>query len=114
MLVISRNTFLGVALAVGSFLLTAPAPAFGQQAAAQATWKDQAESDLYQSMSKETDPQKKIALFQQWKEKYPTSAMGAYFVPLYVQAIQLVSQPIAALFAAPAQTADQQAASSRP
>ncbi|MBS1876920.1 MAG: hypothetical protein JSU00_27145 [Acidobacteria bacterium] len=64
-------------------------------------------------MSKETDPQKKIALFQQWKEKYPTSAMGAYFVPLYVQAIQLVSQPIAALFAAPAPTADQQAAAQK-
>lgn len=113
MLVISRSTFLGVALAVGSALLSAPSPAFGQQAAAQATWKDQAESDLYQSVTKEADPQKKIALFLQWKEKYPSSAMGAYFVPLYVQAIQTIAQPMGALFAAPTPTADQQAAAQR-
>ncbi len=113
MLVISRSTFLGVALAMGPAFFATASPAFGQQAAAQATWKDQAESDLYQAMSKETDPQKKLALFQQWKQKYPSSAMGAYFLPLYVQTIQTIAAPIGTLFATPTPNADQLAAAQK-
>ncbi len=100
-------------------LLSVPCPAYGQQAAApaaaqgQATWKDQAESDMYQAMSKETDPPKRIQLFQQWKEKYPTSAMGQYFLPLYVQAIQTIAAPLGTLYASPTPTADQIAAAQK-
>src|SRR3974377_1298149 len=100
-LVISRSMFVSVALVSATALFTAPYPAKALQAAAQsgqATWKDQAESDLYQAISKETDAQKKIALFQQWKEKYPSSQMGAYFLPQYVQGIQLLAAPIGTLF----------------
>lgn len=110
MLVISRNTLLRIALAMAPAFLSVPYPASGQEAAAQtgqATWKDQAESDLYQAMSKETDPQKKIQMFQQWKEKYPTSAMGQYFLPLYVQAIQTIAAPLGTLYASPTPSADQ-------
>jgi len=108
-LVISRTMFLNVALASATALFMAPYPAKALQAAAQsgqATWKDQAESDLYQAISKETDPQKKIALFQQWKEKYASSQMGAYFIPQYVQAIQGLAAPIGALFGTATPTAD--------
>jgi hypothetical protein len=117
-LVISRNTLLRFALAVApAFLISMPYPASGQQAAAaqagQATWKDQAESDMYQAMSKETDPQKKIQMFQQWKEKYPTSAMGQYFLPLYVQAIQTIAAPLGALYATPTPNAEQAAAAQK-
>jgi tetratricopeptide (TPR) repeat protein len=112
-LVISRKTFLGVALVLGSAFFTTAVPAAGQAAAAQATWKDQAESDLYQSMTKEADPQKKLALFQQWKEKYPASGMGAYFQGLYVQAIQTIAGPIGALFGGQATSADQLAAAQK-
>lgn len=116
MLVISRSMFLSIALASATALFTVPTPAKAQAAAqkgGQATWKDQAESDSYQALSKETDPYKKITLFQQWKEKYPSSAMGQYFVPQYIQAIQGISQAIGALFTTPTPTADQQAAAQK-
>ena len=116
MLVISRSMFVSVALVSATALFTAPYPAKALQAAAQsgqATWKDQAESDLYQAISKETDPQKKIALFQQWKEKYPSSQMGAYFLPQYVQGIQLLAAPIGTLFTTGTPSADQQAAAQK-
>lgn len=123
MLVISRTKLLRFALLLGPAALTLPHPALGQAAAqpapqaaaqtAQPTWKDQAESDLYQTLSKEADPQKKIALFQQWKEKYPGSAMSAYFVPVYVQAIQALAAPVGQLYASPTPTADQQAAAQK-
>lgn len=116
MLVSSRTTLLRIAILLAPAVLSMPYPAFGQQAAAQsgqATWKDQAESDLYQQTSKEADPQKKIELFEQWKQKYPESQMGQYFIPLYFQAFQTIAAPVAALFAAPAPTADQQAAAQK-
>ncbi len=40
-------------------------------AQAQPKVKDQAEFDLYTSITKETDPTKKITLLDQWTEKYP-------------------------------------------
>lgn len=36
-------------------------------------WKDRAEYDLVQQITKEANPQTKIALLKQWEEKYPTS-----------------------------------------
>src|SRR5205085_4316129 len=35
--------------------------------------KDQGEFDIYTQAVKETDPVKKLALLDQWKEKYPDS-----------------------------------------
>lgn len=36
-------------------------------------WKDRAEYDLVQQITKEANPQTKVALLKQWEEKYPTS-----------------------------------------
>jgi tetratricopeptide (TPR) repeat protein len=41
--------------------------------AKQPQWKDRAEYDLYDSISKEQNPQTKLGLLGQWKEKYPAS-----------------------------------------
>ncbi len=41
--------------------------------AKQPQWKDRAEYDLYDSISKEQNPQTKLGLLSQWKQKYPTS-----------------------------------------
>ena len=38
-------------------------------------WKDRAEYDLAQQITKETNNQTKLDLLKQWKEKYPTSEM---------------------------------------
>jgi tetratricopeptide (TPR) repeat protein len=68
--------FLTIAVAaVAAFL---PLPSQGQDAAqtpaAQASpWKDRAEYDLYQAITKEQDAAKRVALLSSWKEKYPTS-----------------------------------------
>lgn len=40
---------------------------------AQKNWKDQAEYDLYVSISKATSPDQQLQLLNQWKEKYPES-----------------------------------------
>jgi tetratricopeptide (TPR) repeat protein len=48
--------------------------AWGQaQQQKQPNWKDRAEYDLVQAIEAEKDPNKKIELLNQWKEKYPTS-----------------------------------------
>ena len=39
-------------------------------------WKDRAEYDLYESITKEANAQTKIGLLDQWKQKYPTSEFG--------------------------------------
>ncbi|MDQ6707350.1 MAG: hypothetical protein M3Z85_15405, partial [Acidobacteriota bacterium] len=46
---------------------------FSQDAPKQKKVKDQGEYDIYTSVSKETDPNKKLALLATWKEKYPDS-----------------------------------------
>lgn len=65
---------LGAALAV-SFLAA-------QQ---QKTAKDQAESDLYNSILKEQDPTKKLSLLEQWDQKYPDTAFKQERNLFYVQ-----------------------------
>lgn len=47
--------------------------AWGQTQQKQPNWKDRAEYDLVQAIEAEKDPNKKIELLNQWKEKYPTS-----------------------------------------
>jgi len=54
----------------------APRTALGQAQQTQGTqknWKDRAEYDLYASILKQTDPNQKLALLNQWKEKYPNT-----------------------------------------
>jgi tetratricopeptide (TPR) repeat protein len=57
---------LGIALAAG--LAVAPLSAQAQKKV-----KDQGEYDIYNAVSKETDPSKQLQLLQNWKEKYPDS-----------------------------------------
>lgn len=45
--------------------------------AKQPQWKDRAEYDLYDSISKEQNPQTKLGLLNQWKQKYPESEYKA-------------------------------------
>ena len=40
---------------------------------AQKNWKDRAEYDLYESITKEQNPNTKLGLLNSWKEKYPAS-----------------------------------------
>ena len=45
----------------------------GQAAAPQKKVKDQGEYDIFNAVTKEADPRKKIELLKQWKDKYPES-----------------------------------------
>jgi tetratricopeptide (TPR) repeat protein len=54
-------------------------------AVAQKTAKDQAESDVYTSIAKENDPAKKLALLDQWTQKYPDTAFKEERNLFYVQ-----------------------------
>lgn len=58
------------------------APASGPQ------WKDRAEFDLVETIGKTTDPVKKIALLDQWKEKYPNTDFKKQRTGMYLGAYQ--------------------------
>ena len=60
---------------VGAFAQTAgqaPATQTGQK-----NWKDRAEYDLYDSITKDTNPKSRLDKLNQWKEKYPTTDFSA-------------------------------------
>ena len=91
--------FLTIALAaVAAFL---PLPSQGQdagkaqggQAQSGPQWKDRAEYDLYQAITKEQDAGKRLALLNSWKEKYPTSAFVQLRNSAIVQAYAAMRQP---------------------
>src|SRR5579872_3303378 len=64
------------------------APAAPAQAAPQKNWKDAAEYDMYSAVVKETDPKKKIALLNAWKDKYATTDYKLERLQLYLNAYQ--------------------------
>ncbi len=79
----------------------AATPAQGQQAQAQQgqtaakpqkNWKDRAEYDLVQEIQKTTDPNKKLALLNSWKEKYPASEFKVERMEMYVPVYQQLGQ----------------------
>jgi tetratricopeptide (TPR) repeat protein len=78
-LVTSRIKLASLALAAAVAFFVTGQPLFAQAAQPSATqgsqpqWKDRAEYDLYDAISKETQPAKRLDLLNQWKEKYPTS-----------------------------------------
>jgi len=51
----------------------APAAPSHPPAAAARRWKDRAEYDLYSAVTKETDPNARLALLRQWETQYPAS-----------------------------------------
>jgi tetratricopeptide (TPR) repeat protein len=73
-------------LAPGAAWVRAGQQPAGQQAAPQ--WKDRAEYDLYVAITKETDPKKKLALLNQWTEKYPDTALKQARMDLYLGTYQ--------------------------
>jgi len=64
-----------------------------QPQAKQPQWKDRAEYDLAQSIAKEPDPNKKLALLDQWKEKYPESDLKENRLETYLDTYQALNQP---------------------
>jgi len=56
-------------------------------------WKDRAEYDLVQTASKETDPQKKLDLLKQWKEKYPNTDFQETRLHMFLEAYQALKDP---------------------
>lgn len=64
------------------------ATAWGQAAAQGPQWKDRAEYDLVQSIQKETDATKQIALLNEWKQKYPATEFGKLRAGMLLQAYQ--------------------------
>jgi tetratricopeptide (TPR) repeat protein len=67
-----------LAVALTGMLGPVPARMFGQAAAPasaqpQKNWKDRAEYDLFDSITKDNDAKSKLAKLQQWEMQYPTS-----------------------------------------
>jgi tetratricopeptide (TPR) repeat protein len=66
-----------LAVAITGVFGLAPAPMFGQGAAAPASaapqknWKDRAEYDLFDSITKDTTPKTRLEKLQQWEKQYP-------------------------------------------
>lgn len=78
MLVTFRKYLVPLALAAAVVITGSHRPAFAQAAsgssqAPQKNWKDRAEYDLYESITNETTPAKRLELLNSWKEKYPSS-----------------------------------------
>ncbi len=51
----------------------------------QPQWKDRAEYDLYESITKEADAKKALALLDSWKQKYPGSEFAEERQRLYIE-----------------------------
>src|SRR5450759_504635 len=87
--ILSRTTMVAL---LGLVSLSAQTPPAGQQPAAGAAkgpqWKDQAEYDMYSAVVKETDPKKKLALINAWKEKYSETEYKLARLQLYLNAYQ--------------------------
>lgn len=56
-------------------------------------WKDRAEYDLVQSIDKATDPNEKIKLLDQWREKYPNTDFKDNRIRMYLDAYRALNQP---------------------
>ncbi|MCS6952832.1 MAG: tetratricopeptide repeat protein [Bryobacterales bacterium] len=67
------------------------ASAFAQQAERQ--WKDRAEYDLYVAITKEADPNKKLQLLNEWRQKYPQTAFAKERLQLFLFTYQALNQP---------------------
>lgn len=87
---------LGASSAFGQAQAQGQAQAGGQaQTEGQApkkNWKDQAEYDLFASITKETDNNKKLSLLNSWKEKYPNTEFKQERLQLYLTTYQGLGQ----------------------
>ena len=83
----------GITIVAGLVLVllsiqTRPATAQQGAQAKGPQWKDQAEYDMYSAVVKETDPKKKLALINAWKDKYPQTEYKLARLQLYLNAYQ--------------------------
>lgn len=67
--------------------------AYGVAQAPAKKWKDQAEYDLVQSISKEATPAGRLAKLDEWKTKYPQSDFADARVQTYLQTYQQLNRP---------------------
>jgi hypothetical protein len=70
----------------------APAAPAAQGAPAAKNWKDRAEYDLYDGITKATDPNKRLELLNQWKAKYPQTDFIAERNAFYIATYQALNQ----------------------
>ena len=61
--------------------------------AAQKQWKDRGEYDLYESITKEQDLNKRLALINTWKQKYPASDYSLDRLQILMTSYQGLNQP---------------------
>jgi hypothetical protein len=93
-LVISRKSLLPLAVAAAIAFVGTRQPVFAQAAqpsstqAPQKNWKDRAEYDLYDSITKETQAAKRLELLNTWRDKYPSSEFADVRQQLYMQTYQ--------------------------
>jgi tetratricopeptide (TPR) repeat protein len=79
-------------------------PAAGQAAPGQAAktpqWKDRGEYDLVDSIKKETDAKKRVALLDEWTNKYPNTDFKETRLEMYMDAYRMLNDPAKMLDAA--------------
>jgi len=86
------------ALGIGFIAGLIAMPLFAQ--APQKKVKDQGEYDIYNAVSKETDPNKQLQLLQNWKEKYPDSDFKEDRAAMVAQDYAKLGKPAEAIKAA--------------
>jgi len=101
---VSLKKFVSAAAVASVFCVSTPAQQAAQGEAqaqaqpaagagtAQKNWKDRAEYDLYESITKEAAPAKRLELLNQWKEKYPATEFKLERELLYLDTYQKLNQ----------------------
>jgi len=89
---------LAVVVAMAGSLCLGPARMLGQAqapstAAPQKNWKDRAEYDLYDAITKDTNAKTKLEKLQQWEKQYPTTDYGDERQMLYLTTYVALVQP---------------------
>lgn len=86
MLVTTKKTLFILAFAAAAAIVVSRQPAFAQ--AAQPNWKDRAEFDLYDAITKEAQPAKRLDLLNQWKDKYAATEFANVRLQVFTQTYQ--------------------------
>ena len=96
-----------VSLVSPALILAAGSPApQAQGQAAQKNWKDRDEYDLFNSITKETNGQKKLDLLNQWSTKYLNTDFKAERTNLYITTYAALNRPKDAIVSAKQLVAD--------
>lgn len=89
---------LAVAVATMGLLCLGPARVWGQAEAPstaqpQKNWKDRAEYDLFDAITKDTNPKTKLDKLQQWEKQYPTTDYSNERQMLFLTTYVALNQP---------------------